>query len=144
MILVVGLSHRTAPIEVRERLAASAEALPEVLARLSARPEPPESLFLSTCNRVEVFAAIRGEDCLCAAKAAVREVLLQQRGATGDHGIAEHLYERCGREAVRHIFRVASSLDSMVLGEPRILGQVKSAYEAASAAGTLGSMLAGA
>jgi glutamyl-tRNA reductase len=141
VILVVGLSHRTAPIEVRERLASSAEALPEVLARLSARPELSEALFLSTCNRVEVFAAIRGEDCLCAARAAVREVLVQQGGAGGDDGVAEHLYERSGREAVRHIFRVAASLDSMVLGEPQILGQVKRAYEAASAAGTLGAVL---
>jgi glutamyl-tRNA reductase len=141
LIVVVGLSHRTAPVEVREKLAFSADVLPEVLARLSARPELTESMFLSTCNRVEVFATAPNDEGLAAATRAVREVLAQQGGATGDEAMAPYLYERRGQEAVRHIFRVAASLDSMVLGEPQILGQVKDAYDAASAAGTLGSLL---
>jgi glutamyl-tRNA reductase len=141
LIVVVGLSHRTAPVEVREKLALSADVLPELLARLSARPELSESMFLSTCNRVEVFAAAPHAEGLLAATRAVRDVLAQQGGATGDEAMAPYLYERTGQAAVRHIFRVAASLDSMVMGEPQILGQVKDAYDAASAAGTLGSVL---
>jgi glutamyl-tRNA reductase len=141
MIVVVGLSHKTAPVEVREKLAFGADVLPEVLARLQARPELTESLFLSTCNRVEVFAAAHGEEGVNAAMRAVHEVLAQQGGASADEAMSPFLYERAGNDAVRHIFRVAASLDSMVLGEPQILGQVKRAYDAASAAGTLGSVL---
>ncbi len=141
VIVVVGLSHKTAPVEVREKLAFGADVLPEVLARLSSRTELAESLFLSTCNRVEIFAAAPREDGLVAATRAVREVLAQQGGASADETMSPFLYEHTGREAVQHIFRVAASLDSMVLGEPQILGQVKRAYDAASAAGTLGSVL---
>ncbi len=141
MIVVVGLSHKSAPVEVREKLAFGADVLPEILARLSARPEVAESLFLSTCNRVEVFAAAPGDDKMGAAARAVREVLLQQGGASLDESMSPYLYEHSGRDAVRHIFRVAASLDSMVLGEPQILGQVKSAFDAAAAAGTLASVL---
>ena len=141
MIVVVGLSHRTAPVEVREKLAFGADVLPEVLARLSARPELSESMFLSTCNRVEVFAAAHHDEAAGLAARAVRDVLAQQGGASADEALTPYLYEVSGRDAVRHIFRVAASLDSMVLGEPQILGQVKRAYDAASAAGTLGSIL---
>ena len=141
MIIVVGLSHKTSPVEVREKLAFGADVLPEVLARLSTRPELTESMFLSTCNRVEVFAAAPNEDAAADAARAVREILAQQGGASADEAMTPYLYERGGREAVRHIFRVAASLDSMVLGEPQILGQVKRAYDAALAAGTMGSIL---
>ncbi len=141
MIVVVGLSHKSAPVEVREKLAFGADVLPEILARLSKRPEVAESLFLSTCNRVEVFAAAPGDDKMAAALRAVREVLLQQGGASLDESMSPYLYEHSGRDAVRHIFRVGASLDSMVLGEPQILGQVKGAFDAAAAAGTLGSVL---
>ena len=143
MIVVVGLSFRTAPVEVREQLAFGADVLPEVLARLATRPELREAMFLSTCNRVEVFAAAAGvtDDAHRAAARAVREVLAQQTGATAEGAMSPYLYEHRGPSAVLHIFRVAASLDSMVLGEPQILGQVKSAYDAASAAGTLGNVL---
>jgi glutamyl-tRNA reductase len=112
VIVVVGLSHRTAPVEIREKLAFSADVLPEVLARLSTRPELTESMFLSTCNRVEVFAAAPHAEGLAAATRAVREVLAQQGGASGDESMTPYLYERSGQEAVRHIFRVAARLDS--------------------------------
>jgi glutamyl-tRNA reductase len=141
MIVVVGLSHRSAPVEVREKLAFGADVLPEVLARLVARPELDEAMFLSTCNRVEVFASAPNDDGEEAAVRAVREVLAQQGGASLDETMTPYLYERRGRDAVLHIFRVAASLDSMVLGEPQILGQVKDAYDAALAAGTLGKVL---
>ncbi|MGD0676762.1 MAG: glutamyl-tRNA reductase [Polyangiaceae bacterium] len=138
MILVVGLSHRTAPVHIRERLAAGADALPTVLARLAARRELAESMFLSTCNRVEVAAmTYNGPLGLDGAHRAIREELARQSGAANGDELSTYLYGKEGDEAVRHIFRVASSLDSMVLGEPQILGQVKEAYEAALAAGAL-------
>jgi glutamyl-tRNA reductase len=152
MIVVVGLSHRTAPVEVRERFASAADATPALLARLVTRRELAEAMFLCTCNRVEVVAMARSsyvagsgplprtsgsEAAADAAVAAIREELARQGGATGGDAIAEYLYEQRGDEAVRHVFRVAASLDSMVLGEPQILGQVKQAHDAAVAAGAL-------
>lgn len=136
MILVVGLSHRTAPVDVRERLTAGADALPVVLARLAARSELEEVLFLSTCNRVEVMAvAARGR--VEPALRAIHEELARHGGVAHEGELAPYLYDRRGDEAVTHVFRVAASLESMVLGEPQILGQVKDAYEAAVAAGAL-------
>jgi glutamyl-tRNA reductase len=139
VIVVVGLSHKTAPVDVREKLAASPDLLPAVLARMAARKELKEVVFLSTCNRVEVFATADGT--VDSAVRAIREEIAAYAGtATSDELIA-CLYERSGDEAVRHIFRVAASLDSMVLGEPQILGQVKAAHDAAATAGTIGSFL---
>jgi glutamyl-tRNA reductase len=140
MIVVVGLSHRTAPVEVRERLSAGADALPVVLSRLAARPELQEVMFLSTCNRVEVAALVR-DDGMKAGLDAIREELARQGGMAEDAELAPYLYDKRGDEAVTHVFRVAASLDSMVLGEPQILGQVKDAYDAAMAAGALKGML---
>ncbi len=142
MIVVVGLSHRTAPVEVRERLVAGADALPAVLARLAGREELAEVMFLSTCNRVEVVALVHGEGGLDRGIAAIREELARHGGAASGEQLAPYLYEKRGDEAVRHVFRVAASLDSMVLGEPQILGQVKDAYDAAVAAGALRGTLA--
>jgi glutamyl-tRNA reductase len=137
MIVVVGLSHRTAPVQVRERLAAGADALPAVLARLASRGELGEAMFLSTCNRVEVVALVDDPSGTEAARQAIRDELARQGGAASGDELAPYLYEKLGDEAVRHVFRVAASLDSMVLGEPQILGQVKEAYDAAVEAGTL-------
>ncbi len=148
-VVVVGLSHKTAPVDVRERFAAGSEILPEVLARLTSRPELEEVMFLSTCNRVEVIALPRasgtidkGSPAIESASRAIREALREHIGASSSDELAEYLYERSGDDAVRHVFRVAASLDSMVLGEPQILGQVKDAYDAAVAAGALRSHLA--
>ena len=140
MILVVGVSHRTAPVEVRERLSAGADALPVVLSRLAARPELDEVMFLATCNRVEVIALVR-DDGVDAGLDAIREELARHGGLAEDAELAPYLYDKRGDEAVTHVFRVAASLDSMVLGEPQILGQVKDAYDAAVAAGALKGML---
>jgi len=140
MILVVGLSHRTAPVEVRERLSAGAEALPVVLSRLASRSELREVMFLSTCNRVEVVALAsegRADDAL----RAIREELASHGGLAQEADLVPYLYDRRGEAAVTHVFRVAASLESMVLGEPQILGQVKEAYDAAVAAGALKGML---
>jgi glutamyl-tRNA reductase len=142
MIVVVGLSYRTAPVQVRERLAAGPDTLPTVLARLASRRELGEAMFLSTCNRVEVIALVGGSSNPDAARHAIRDELARQGGAASGEELAPYLYEKRDEDAVRHVFRVAASLESMVLGEPQILGQVKEAYEAAIAAGTLKSTLA--
>lgn len=142
-IVVIGLSHKTAPISVRERFAAGHDVLPAVLAKLMQAPELDEAMFLSTCNRVEVIALAKLKGGSASASAerrasmAVREALRAHIGASSVDELSEWLYERSGPDAVRHVFRVASSLDSMVLGEPQILGQVKDAYDAALTAGAL-------
>jgi glutamyl-tRNA reductase len=141
MICVVGLSHKTAPLDVREKFATSADVLPLVLARLASRAELKEVMFLSTCNRVEVFASAVGAEHVDAAVKAVREVMCDHAGVGDADGVLPYFYDRRGAEATRHVFRVAASLDSMVLGEPQILGQVKDAFDAATAAGTLGHYL---
>jgi glutamyl-tRNA reductase len=139
LILVVGLSHRTAPVEVRERLSAGGDALATVLTRLAARGELAEAMFLSTCNRVEVFALPRKQNpgAVVEASRAIREELARHGGVAGAPELEPYLYEKQGEDAVKHVFRVAASLDSMVLGEPQILGQVKQAHDAAVAAGSL-------
>ncbi|MBS2017235.1 MAG: glutamyl-tRNA reductase, partial [Deltaproteobacteria bacterium] len=120
-VVVVGVSHKTAPVDVRERFAAGSEILPEVLARLTARPELEEAMFLSTCNRVEVIGLPKPgtradyDERARAASRAIREALREHIGASSADDLDDYLYEKVGDDAVRHIFRVASSLDSMVL-----------------------------
>ena len=121
---VVGMSHRVAPVEVRERLAPGQRELPEALALLTTYA--PQGAILSTCNRTEVYGALpNGGD-----PEPLVAFLCDYRGVTPE-GIGPHLYAHTGAEAVRHLFRVASSLDSMVLGEAQILGQVRVAGEEA-------------
>ena len=137
MISVVGLSHKSAPIEVREQFALPAERVPELLTTLVARPEVGEALLVSTCNRVELVAAARSGAPLDAVARASREAL----SALAPGAPNGALYALTGGGAVKHLFNVASSLDSLVLGEPQILGQVKDAYEVARRAGTVGAVL---
>ncbi len=125
-VFLVGLSHKSAPIEVRERVALTGEALRDALSELRASEGVREALVVSTCNRVEVY--VHGLD-----DAAARRFFTSRSGAAG-----EHLYAKGGVEAVRHLFRVSASLDSMVVGEQQILGQVKEAYGIASAAAAAG------
>jgi glutamyl-tRNA reductase len=135
-IVVLGLSHKTAPVELREKLAFPGDALEPALQRMRQLPSVREALIVSTCNRVEAVAGVDS----AAALPAIRHFMSEARGVDPER-FAEHAYEHAGREAVRHVFRVAASLDSMVVGEPQILGQVKDAYGAAQHAGTLGSLL---
>ena len=137
MIVLVGLSHKTTPIELRERLGGGSDLLGAMLARLAESPELEEAAFLSTCNRVEVLARPSGDtqEAYQAALHAMKAAMAAEAGTT--EALLPHLYEKTGRDAVKHLFRVASSLDSMVLGEPQILGQVKEAFDAAQSAGTL-------
>jgi len=136
-IVLVGLNHRTAPVEVRERVAFGNGRLEPALRELVAVPGVREGAIVSTCNRVEVIA--------CGADAAAVGTALQGFIAT-EHGLthpdlATHLYTHADREAVRHLFRVAASLDSMVVGEPQVLGQLKDQYALAASVGTSGRVL---
>jgi glutamyl-tRNA reductase len=136
-LLVVGVSHRTAPVAMRERLAIVPDAVGEALAELAALPGVREAAMLNTCNRVELYVAADDGDT---AAAALAEHLAQRAGVASLE-LAAHLYERRESEAVLHLFRVASSLDSLVIGEPQILGQTKQAHEAAVQRGTAGTVL---
>lgn len=134
-LFVVGLSHHGTPIDVRERLSVATEAAAEEVRGLMAAAPLAEGVLLSTCNRVEFYAA---SDAPIDASRAVRNYLAAR---AHDETLGQYLYEHTGEDAVRHAFRVASSLDSMVVGEPQILGQVKSAYQAAESGGGLGTLL---
>ena len=136
-LLLTGLNHRTAPVEVRERLAFEEKALPEALDRLKGRPGLLEGMILSTCNRVEVAVTADEETD---AGAAVEGFLAETRSVERAW-VSPHLYRYQGPEAIRHLFRVASSLDSMVVGEPQILGQMKSAYNVAKECGAITGIL---
>lgn len=138
MIVVIGLSHRSAPIEVREQLAFSSDEVPDILRSLVALPSLGEALVVSTCNRVEfVLAGADGPRAdLAGIARAARDVIVARAP-----GVSRHLYQHVGLEAVRHLFRVAASLDSLVVGEPQILGQVKQSYDLAREVGTAGSVL---
>jgi glutamyl-tRNA reductase len=143
MLVVVGLSHRTAPVEVRERLAVSSDQLPAVLGAFAGRPAVGEVMCVSTCNRVEVVATPPSGGPADLERVAEELVSALEGLAAPGAGpsLRPHLYRKTGKDAVQHLFRVASSLDSIVVGEPQILGQVKSAFEAAQAAGTVGPAL---
>jgi len=137
-LVLTGLNHRTAPVEVRERLAVNAEQLPAALDALRACPGVDEVMLLSTCNRVEVLAH-GGSDKPVDERPLVG-ALAAMRGLD-EAALLPHFYVYRGEDALRHLFRVASSLDSMVLGEPQILGQLKDAYAAAKERGSLQSAL---
>lgn len=136
-IAICGLSHRTAPVEVRERLALPAPTIPAALTELNHQNGVKESLILSTCNRVELALTLEDSANL---NEALAEFILKQGGTTLA-AVDPYLYKLEGRDAVRHLFRVASSLDSMVVGEPQILGQLKDAYSLAKEMGTVNSHL---
>ncbi|MBI3988219.1 MAG: glutamyl-tRNA reductase [candidate division NC10 bacterium] len=136
-IIALGVSHKTAPVELRERLHISDRELPQPLALLGLDPMILERLILSTCNRVEVYAVVREP---AAAKALILDTLAAYRELPRQ-AFQDTLYLHVAEQAVRHLFRVTSSLDSMVVGEPQILGQVKAAYQVALEQGATGTVL---
>jgi glutamyl-tRNA reductase len=127
---LIGVNHKSAPLEVRERMAIPESRLPDTCRELAAYPGIEEGIVISTCNRVEIVTHTTNGSA-------------DLRGFLRDHFHLEtkeldpHLYEFRGKDAVRHLFRVASSLDSMVIGEAQILGQVKEAYATARAVGAV-------
>ncbi|WP_326549576.1 glutamyl-tRNA reductase [Micromonospora sp. NBC_01813] len=136
-LIVVGASYRTTPIATLERLAVAPTDTGEVLRRLLAQPYVDAAVVLSTCNRVEVYAAVSGFHGGLADICAV----LGERSASQPNDLAEHLYVHYGQAAVEHTFRVAAGLDSMVVGEAQILGQLRDAYHAANEADATGRLL---
>jgi glutamyl-tRNA reductase len=131
---LIGVNHASAPLEVRERLAIAESRLPEACRQLAAHPGIEEGLILSTCNRVEMIThTINGSADL--------RGFLRQHFQLAPEELDSHVYEFRDKDAVRHVFRVASSLDSMVVGEAQILGQVKEAYATARAVGAVRTQL---
>ncbi len=126
-VIVVGLSHKTAPVDVREKLSFPEATLPEALAALKGYSGIREDIILSTCNRVEIYATAQDS---AAGTEQIRKFISEYHKLSPE-ALENALYIRTDADAVRHIFRVASSLDSMVVGEPQILGQLKEAFDAA-------------
>lgn len=136
-LLLLGVSHRTAPVEIRERLDFVARGLDEALAALAGRPSGAEAAVLSTCNRAEVYLAC---ESLEHGQRDVEGFLADYHRLPPDE-LRPHLYVKTDADAAHHLFRVAAGLDSLVLGEPQILGQVKDAFGHASAQRTTGPLL---
>ena len=133
----IGLNHKTAPIELRERLAVAEDDIAAVLQQCIRHPAIREAALLSTCNRVEMTIVTHDPD---AGIAAVHEWFAEKAEMPLDQ-VCDHLYSYTTDQAISHLFAVASGLDSLVLGEPQILGQVKLSYEHALTAGTAGHIL---
>lgn len=138
-IAVLGLNHRTAPVEVRERVAFPPQRIPEALARLKAELEVPECVVLSTCNRVELYCAMAEPNGHRGALTQFINRFHALQPSLGDDALYWHLQP----DSVTHLFRVAAGLDSMVLGESEILGQVKEAYQRAAQAQAVGRVFRG-
>ena len=136
-IVVVGLSHKSAPVSLREKVAFASDCLPDALRAVRGLSGLNEGVIVSTCNRVEIYAAARSREE--GVEALIR--FLAQYHDVPVEDLRPHLYVWAGADAVRHVFRVASSLDSMVVGEPQILGQVKDAYEKAAEGAATGLVL---
>lgn len=136
-IVIVGLSHKTAPVEIREKVAFSPAAMEQPLKLVIALPSVSEAVIVSTCNRVELYAISRQSD------AAIIELkqFLADFHDLEPATLTPHLYDLAGTEAILHVLRVASSLDSMMIGEPQILGQIKTAYGYACEYKTVGLIL---
>ncbi|HEB74791.1 MAG TPA: glutamyl-tRNA reductase [Nitrospirae bacterium] len=136
-VLVTGLNHKTAPVEVRERLAFDGPGLEAGLKGLLRLSEVKGAMILSTCNRVEIYAHVSDPD----RAAAAMKAFLSEFHSIDAGSLEGSLYFYADRDAIRHVFRVASSLDSMVVGEPQILGQLKDAFEFALSRGATGVIL---
>ena len=136
-LILVGVNHKTTPVEIREKLAFTQVKIEASLSQLVSSPEIIENIILSTCNRVEIYARVENTD---------RGIQLLQDFICDYHGssrgnLDQYFYSYCDNQAVEHLFRVSSSLDSMVLGEAQILGQVKDAYSTARSFSSTGMAL---
>ena len=140
-VIALGLNHTTAPLDLRGRFAFAPDQLPLALRGFRERLQRamPEAALVSTCNRTELYVAVKPQQAEELVRPAL-DWLAEQGGVTGSH-LQDHTYVREDQEAARHAFRVASGLDSMVLGETEIFGQVKAAYKIALETGTTGRAL---
>ena len=136
-LFLLGVSHKTTPVELRERLDFAASGLAGALESLARRPAASEAVVLSTCNRAELYVAC---DDVGAARGDLLAFLAEYHGLEPG-ALAPHVYERVDAEAAAHLFRVAGGLESLVVGEPQILGQVKDAFQAATEERTVGPVL---
>ncbi|MDH5785207.1 MAG: glutamyl-tRNA reductase [Chromatiales bacterium] len=134
-LFALGINHKTAPVEIRERVAFTPEKLPQAFSELQGTTGVNEVAILSTCNRTELYCGLAGDD-----SAPLRD-WFSRFHELNLADVEPYFYAHPDRHAVRHILRVASGLDSMVLGEPQILGQMKQAYSTANNAGTVGQLL---
>jgi len=134
-ILAFGINHKTAPIDIRERVAFSPDEITRALKDLVSQPTVSEAAIISTCNRTELYCGLENNDLNMVVN------WLRNYHKLGERDILPYIYAHPDHDAVRHVLRVASGLDSLVLGEPQILGQMKDAYVAANQAGTLGGCL---
>jgi|MudIll2142460700_1097286.scaffolds.fasta_scaffold12007_2 glutamyl-tRNA reductase len=137
-IVVVGLSHKTAPVEIREKLAVPESRMGEALTRLCSYQGVREGMLLSTCNRVEVYAVV---DEIESGYGGIQDFLADAHLSLSSEQLTPHIYWHQGDRAISHLFRVASSLDSMIVGESQILGQIKDAFEVALTHKTTGIIL---
>ncbi|MDH3389854.1 MAG: glutamyl-tRNA reductase [Gammaproteobacteria bacterium] len=134
-LLSLGINHLTAPVDIREKVAFAPEQMSKALHELQGIPAINESVIVSTCNRTEIY---------CDASSDCSEVIthwLTSHHGINDDGLSPYIYQHCDQEVARHLFRVASGLDSMVLGEPQILGQLKTSYDQARNDNTVNSIL---
>ncbi len=134
-LLTLGINHKTAPVEIREKVAFAAETLGQALKELISQEAVNEAAILSTCNRTELYCSLNTSD---------RDVLVSWMSHfhhLKNEDLAPYIYSYADNEAVQHILRVASGLDSLVMGEPQILGQIKDAYTHANDAGAIGQQL---
>ena len=136
-VLVAGLNHKIADVDVREKLAFTGSKLEEGLLRFSGLPEVDEAIILSTCNRVELYANVSETE---KASESIKTFLSEFHSINRD-SLNNALYFYHDIQAVEHVFKVASSLDSMIVGEPQILGQLKDAFDLALAKKTTGILL---
>ncbi len=134
-ILAFGLNHTTAPVDIREKVAFAPESMSAALQDLTNRTPVNEAVILSTCNRMELYCGLDSAD-----SSVVTDWLCDYHKLSGNT-LLPYVYQHPNQEAVRHMLRVASGLDSMILGEPQILGQMKDAYQYANEAGTIGKLL---
>jgi len=136
-IVLVGMNHKTAPLEIRERLSLSCSGSFDPLVELKGLPGVREAVYLATCNRVEILAGVQD---VAEAEAGLKKMILQHGNLSPDE-LSACLYVHYEEAALRHLFRVAASLDSLIMGEPQILGQVKDAYRQAVESETTGVVL---
>ena len=136
-LLLLGVSHHTAPVDLRERVDFSRRGLTEALRELAACPSPAEAVVLTTCNRAEIYVGC--DDTETTQRDLTR--FMSRFHDVPEHELASHLYVHTGVDVARHLFRVAAGLDSLVVGEPQIFGQVKDAYAVASSERRTGALL---
>lgn len=134
-LLAFGINHKTAPVDIREKVAFSPDSLQEACKELVSVPDVSEVAILSTCNRTELYCCVNDPE------SETVESWFSRYHQLNAEDIAPYIFKYPDRDAVRHLLRVASGLDSLVLGEPQILGQVKTAYRDATSAGTVGTIL---